>query len=182
MPQCNGLSLGEKTFSNMFFINVPKLKLKILILFVALINDSDVFLMGCSSMELSSWKGRPLLYLSDPRTCRFSRSPGHCLPKWSLAVLWHFSRKKCHLEGKTIAAGAAYWVSTLVPYSVQLCLKVCKNVRNCAKFCKIVQNRAQLHCLCISAEPMGSLKKPKGGIANDHSIGSLVFCPLDASS
>ena len=119
----------------MFFINVHELKLKILILFVALINDSDVFLMGCSSMELSSWKGRPLLYLSDPRTCRFSRSPGHCLPKWSLAVLWHFSRKKCHLEGKTIAAGAAYWVSTLVPYSVQLCLKVCKIVRNCAKFC-----------------------------------------------
>ena len=29
---------------------------------------------------------------------------------------------------------------------------------------------------------MGSLKKPKGGIANDNSIGSLVFCPLDASS
>ena len=29
---------------------------------------------------------------------------------------------------------------------------------------------------------MGSLKKSKGGIVNNNSIGSLVFCPSDASS
>ena len=62
------------------------------------------------------------------------------------------------------------------------CHTLCNCVLKCAKLCKILQNFAQLHCLCISAEPMGSLKKPKGGIANDNSIGSLVFCPLDASS
>ena len=145
----------------MFFINVHELKLKILILFVALINDSDVFLMGCSSMELSSWKGRPLLYLSDPRTCRFSRSPGHCLPKWSLAVLWHFSRKKCHLEGKTIAAGSAYWVSTLVPYSVQLCLKVCKIVRNCTKLCKILLSSI---AFAFQQNPWGASRSPRGAL------------------
>ena len=145
----------------MFFINFHELKLKILILFVALINDSDVFLMGCSSMELSSWKERPLLYLSDPRTCRFSRSPGHCFPKWSLAVLWHFSRKKCHLEGKTIAAGAAYWVSTLVPYSVQLCLKVCKIVRNCAKLCKILLSSI---AFAFQQNPWGASRSPRGAL------------------
>ena len=153
----------------MFFINVHELKLKILILFVALINDSDVFLMGCSSMELSSWKGRPLLYLSDPRTCRFSGSPGH----------WQFydtSQEKNVIwtERQLLLVqhiGFLHWCHTL-----------CNCVLKCAKLCKILQNFAQLHCLCISAEPMGSLKKPKGGIANDNSIGSLVFCPLDASS
>ena len=112
----------------MFFINVHELKLKILILFVALINDSDVFLMGCSSMELSSWKGRPLLYLSDPRTCRFSRSPGHCLPKWSLAVLWHFSRKNVIWRERQLLLvqriGFLHWCHTL-----------CNCVLKCAKFC-----------------------------------------------
>ena len=29
---------------------------------------------------------------------------------------------------------------------------------------------------------MGGLKKSRGGIVNNNSIGSLVFCPSDASS
>ena len=65
-------------------------------------------------------------------------------------------------------AGAVYWV----PTSVQNCAKF---VQNCAKLCSAPLS---LHLSRTHGEP----QEVQGGIVNNNSIGSLVFCPSDASS